>query len=206
MSSELIDKYTFKNDYVNPRGIPRVAFIDNTAELVKSSGDSVETLLKRLREQYSKYKLAEHRLIRTVANLESKVPDIQKTLKTIAFLKDRLDVEESSPAAHPPQGDPNEGFYTNYGLTESVFCQAHVPPQRTVHLWLGANVMVEYSFDEARELLERNLKSARENLRKTQEDLTWLQEQQTTLEVNTSRVYNYDVVQRRTKEKNGVAK
>ncbi|CCW65135.1 unnamed protein product [Phytomonas sp. EM1] len=191
MSSDLISKYTFKDDYVNPRGIPRVAFIDNTAELVKSSGDSVETILKRLGEQYSKYKLAEHRLIRSVASLESKIPDIKKTLKTIDFLEAQLD-----------GADGGKGFNTNYGLTESVFCQAHIPPQKTVHLWLGANVMVEYSFDEARKLLERNLKSATENLSKTQEDLTWLQEQQTTLEVNTSRIYNYDVVQRRGKEQN----
>lgn len=187
--ASVMDQYTFKDDYVSPRGIPRVTFIDNIEQLVKSSGDSAENLLKRFSEQYSKYKLAEHRLIRSIANLEAKIPDIKKTLQTLAFLKQRL-----------VENDGGEGFTTNYGLTESVFCQAKVPPQDTVHLWLGANVMVEYSMDEATALLEKNLRSAMENLEKTQEDLAWLQEQQTILEVNTSRLYNYDVVDRRSKQ------
>ena len=190
--SSITDKYTFKDDYVSPRGIPRVAFVENVAELVKSSGDSAETLLKRFSEQYSKYKLAEHRLIRTIANLEAKIPDIKKTLQTLEYLKKSL-VEE----------DGGKGFTTNYGITESVFCQAKVLPQKTVHVWLGANVMVEYTFDEATEMLEKNLKSATENLATTQEDLSWLQEQQTILEVNTSRLYNYDVVERRKKSESG---
>ncbi|KAG5476162.1 hypothetical protein LSCM4_05121 [Leishmania orientalis] len=184
----ILEKHTFTDDYVSPRGIPKVAFIENVAELVKSSGDSAETLLKRFSEQYSKYKLAEHRLIRTTANLEAKIPDINKTLQTLEYLKTSLVAENGG-----------KGFTTNYGLTESVFCQAKVPPQETVHLWLGANVMVEYTFEEATQLLQRNLKRAIENLATTQEDLAWLQEQQTILEVNTSRVYNYDVVERRKK-------
>lgn len=194
--TSVLSKYTFADDYVNPRGIPKVDFVANVAELVKASGNSADTLLKRFSEQYSKYKLAEHRLIRSVASLEAKLPEIRKTLQTLHFLREEL-------AERSADGDGEErpeGFMTNYGLTESVFCQAHVPPQKTVHLWLGANVMVEYSFDEAIALLERNAASATQNLEKTKEDLSWLQEQQTILEVNTSRVYNYDVVERRTKE------
>lgn len=184
MAAATLEKYVFKDNYANPRGIPKVQFIENIAELVKSSGDSAETILKRFSEQYSKYKLAEHRLIRSVASLEAKVPEIEKTIRTITFVKEELEVN-------------GKGFHTNYGLTESVFCQASVPAQKTVHLWLGANVLVEYTFDEALELLTKNLRSAQENLAATQEDLAWLQEQQTILEVNTSRVYNYDIVERR---------
>ena len=33
-----------------------------------------------------------------------------------------------------------------------------------LNLWLGANVMVEYSFDEARKLLGKNLENAKVNL------------------------------------------
>lgn len=184
--SALLQKFTFADSYENPRGIPKVEFIANIAAHVKTAGGEAESILKRFSEQYSKYKLAEHRLIRSVANLEAKLPEIKKTIQTVTFLKQELEVNA-------------KGFRTNYGLTESVFCQASVPAQTTVHLWLGANVMVEYSFDEAIALLGRNLTSAEENLAKTQEDLAWLQEQQTILEVNTSRVYNFDVVARRNK-------
>lgn len=188
MTNPSIESFSFDENYENPRAIPRVHFVEDIAKWVKSSGDTAENLLKRLSEQYSKYKLAEHKLIKSTANLESKIPDIKKTLQTLHFLKKQL-------------AESEKGFTTNYGLTESVFCEAEVPPQKTVHLWLGANVMVEYSFDEAIALLERNLKSATENLLNTQEDLAWLQEQQTVLEVNNSRVYNYDVIQHRQAEK-----
>lgn len=184
MAPTALENYGFDEDYVNPRGIPRVTFVEDIAKFVKASGDSAENVLKRLSEQYGKYKLAEHKLIKGSANLESKIPDIKKTLQTIQFLKKQLE-------------DKEKGFTTTYGLTESVFCEAEVPPQKTVHLWLGANVMVEYSFDEALALLTRNLTSATTNLAKTQEDLSWLQEQLTVLEVNNSRVYNYDVLERR---------
>lgn len=30
-TSSVMDKYVFKNDYVNPRGIPKVDFIENVA-------------------------------------------------------------------------------------------------------------------------------------------------------------------------------
>jgi prefoldin subunit 5 len=33
-----------------------------------------------------------------------------------------------------------------------------------VCLWLGANIMVEYSFNEARVLLKKNLENAKANL------------------------------------------
>ena len=36
----------------------------------------------------------------------------------------------------------------DYILADGVFARAHVEPRDSVCLWLGANVMVEYSFEE----------------------------------------------------------
>lgn len=174
---------------MNPRGIPRVTFVENVEQLIKSRGVTAETILKQFQEQYSKYKLMEHKLSQNRTHLQSKLPEIQKTMETLSFLRKKLDEEAS-------------GFVTNYGITDSVFCEAQVSPQKTVHLWLGANVMVEYTFDEALALLEKNLAAAKLNLENTLEDLAWLRDQQVILEVNTARVYNYDVVKRR-EEKDG---
>ncbi len=47
----------------------------------------------------------------------------------------------------------------------------------------GANVMLEYSFDEAHALLEKNAANAREQLSTLKEDHTFLKEQITITEV-----------------------
>ena len=60
----------------------------------------------------------------------------------------------------------------------------------TVMLWLGANTMVEFPFDEAKQLLESNLKNGRENVTNLEKDLDFLKTQITTMEVNLARVHN----------------
>ncbi|SAL97106.1 hypothetical protein [Absidia glauca] len=57
--------------------------------------------------------------------------------------------------------------------------------------------MLEYSFEEATDLLTSKLKTAKNSLKNTIEDLGFLRDQITTMEVNTARVYNWDVKQRR---------
>lgn len=59
--------------------------------------------------------------------------------------------------------------------------------------------MLSYPITEAVELLKKKLKSAQDSLRGVVEDLEFLREQITVMEVNTARVYNYDVRRRREK-------
>ena len=52
-------------------------------------------------------------------------------------------------------------------MTDTIFGRAKVKKNvEKVCLWLGANVMVEYSFDEARALLSKNLENASANLKR----------------------------------------
>ena len=53
--------------------------------------------------------------------------------------------------------------------------------------------MVEYSYDEALALLERNFSNADIRLKSTEEDLNFLKDQITTTEVNIARCYNQTV-------------
>ena len=57
--------------------------------------------------------------------------------------------------------------------------------------------MVEYTQDEAIELLKKNLDTASANLERTVEDLAFLRDQLTVSEVNIARVYNWEVKQKR---------
>lgn len=54
----------------------------------------------------------------------------------------------------------------NFLLTDTVYAKGKIPKDvRTVNLWLGANVMVEFTFDEAKNLLKKNLENAQGNLK-----------------------------------------
>ena len=177
----------FPDDYKNPRGIPRVDFVDDIPAFVKARGVGVEAIIRQFQEQHSKYKLMEHKLTQNIAHLRSKVPEIEKNIDTVKLLKQRSDDQEE--------------LVTDFGITDLCYAQAVVPPTDKVHLWLGANVMVEYTLEEALALLEKNLTSAKANLESTDEDMAWLKDQTVICEVNTSRIYNWDVVKRREEAK-----
>ena len=61
----------------------------------------------------------------------------------------------------------------------------------------SANVMVEYSYEEALEFLGSKEKSAKKQLKEMTEDLAFVRNQIITCEVNISRIYNWDVRKRR---------
>ncbi|KAH9598636.1 Prefoldin alpha-like [Trypanosoma melophagium] len=193
-----MEQYSFADDYKNPRGIPRVEYITDMSTFVKNGGGA-DTLVSNLLLESSKYEHMEKRLVSSIANLDYKIPTIKKTLHALNYLKKRLHEAKSN---NNNNNNNNNTVRSYYCLTESVFAEADVLPQETVHLWMGAKVMVEYNFDEAAQLLEKNLNNAETNLKATKEDLAWVQEQLTNLQINISRVYNHDL---KNKQKKGDA-
>ncbi|KAL8909176.1 MAG: hypothetical protein Q9207_000350 [Kuettlingeria erythrocarpa] len=125
---------------------------------------------------------------RRAGGLKEKIPDIQKTLDMVQFIKSRK-----------PGSDPIE---TTFELNDTLHAKAVVPPTDEVYLWLGANVMLSYPVSEAETLLESKLSTAQKSLENCEEDLDFLREQITTLEVATARVYNWEVTMNR-KDKAG---
>ncbi|KAL5353995.1 peptide chain release factor 1 [Pseudogymnoascus australis] len=172
----------------NPRGIPYAPFVDKVEDYVTSRAD-VEATLKSFQEMIAyveKYQFMEANQQRRAAGLKDKMPDIQKTLDTVRFLKTRKS-----------DSDPIEATFE---LNDTLYAKAHIPPTEEVYLWLGANVMLSYPVDEAEVLLNSKLSSAKTSLSNCEEDLDFLREQITTMEVATARVYNWDVTMKR-KEK-----
>lgn len=121
----------------------------------------------------------EAQLQRSKQVLKAKLPDITNALEMVEFLQTK-----------------EEDLEVDFQLADCVWTKAQVPRSETVALWLGANVMLEYPHEEAKELLIRNLANAQTALQSTDEDLKFLKEQITTCEVNLSRVYNYTVISR----------
>ncbi|KAF1362526.1 prefoldin subunit 3 [Lizonia empirigonia] len=166
----------------NPRGIPKAPFVDRVEDYVTDRSE-VETTINSFKEMISKYQFMQANTQRRAAGLKDKIPDIQKTLETVRFLKTR--------------GADAEPIETTFELNDTLFAKAEVPPTDEVYLWLGANVMLAYPIPEAEELLSSKLSTAKASFATCEEDLDFLREQITTLEVAFARVYNWDVAQRR---------
>ncbi|MCJ1310059.1 peptide chain release factor 1 [Agyrium rufum] len=171
-----------KDAPTNPRGIPQAPFVDKVEDYVTTRED-VDKVMRSFQEMISKYQFMEVNTQRRSAGLQEKIPDIQKTLDTVDFLKTRK-----------PDSEPIE---TIFELNDTLYAKAAVPYTDEVYLWLGANVMLSYPLDEAHTLLAGKLKAAKDSLTTCEEDLDFLKEQVTTLEVATARVYNWDVSQKR---------
>ena len=93
-----------------------------------------------------------------------------------------------------------------YQTTAPPFADASVTSPESVYLWLGANVMLEYPLDEAKELLETNVHACESGLEANARDLAVLKDNMTIVEVNMSRIYNYDVRKRRNAENQAAVK
>ena len=168
----------------NPRGIPAADFIDDVGAFLAAEESGAEECLQKWNERYQKYKLMEGHLTKQKADLKKKVPDIGRALEMVRYLQERsLAGEEVS---------------THFQLTPNVYANAVLQNPQTVGLWLGANVLMEYPFDEAIELLEKNKAIASGSLTTLAQDVNFLRDQITTTEVNIARIYNHDVLTRRT--------
>eukprot|EP00933_Yihiella_yeosuensis_P050434 TRINITY_DN48219_c0_g1_i1.p1 TRINITY_DN48219_c0_g1~~TRINITY_DN48219_c0_g1_i1.p1 ORF type:complete len:325 (-),score=79.94 TRINITY_DN48219_c0_g1_i1:116-1012(-) len=162
------------------RGIPEAIFLDNVESACKNREPA--ELVGKLQDLYSKYQYMSSSLVAQRASLKQKLPDISSALDTVNHLHDRK--------AKAQEGDTQE--YT-YQLSENIWSKASAPPANCVCLWLGANCMLEYTLDEARDLLQTNEKNANETLKTLETDLGYLRDQITTTEVNIARCHNYGV-------------
>merc|ERR1712142_1051547 len=172
------------DDGKNHSGIPRADFVEDVDSFMKNTenNESAEAVLKRFDEQHCKYKFMDYNLNTKKARLKTQIPDIKTCLDIVGHLQSIKDSKES--------------FETQFLLSDLLYAKAKIPPTDKVCLWLGANVMLEYSLNDAQSLLEKNLTMANTSLTQVEDDLGFLRDQTTTLEVNMARVYNWDVKRR----------
>lgn len=139
------------------------------------NGKDIRETLRGLDERQQKYRFLELNLIQKRSRLRRQLPDFLQSMEIIKLL------------------DAKEELKTQFLLSSQLYSKARIPPTETVCLWLGANVMLEYPLDEAKELLDKNLKTSLANLKQIDGDLEFLRDQITTSEVNLARVYNWNV-------------
>ncbi|KAL9969398.1 hypothetical protein ACROYT_G021611 [Oculina patagonica] len=182
-SEEKVSKTEEKTAVKKHRGIPEALFLEDVDDFMKKNGkDTAESVLKDLDEQHQKYKFMELNLLARKKRLQAQVPDLNSSLEMVKLLTSKK--------------DSSKPLQSRFLLSDQVYCTAEVLPTEKVMLWLGANVMLEYSIEEAEALLSKNLNAAQKNLKEIEEDLGFLRDQYTTTEVNMARVYNWEVKKR----------
>jgi len=187
-------------------------------EYVGGPDAAVERVIAAFQDVLAKYRYMESNLTQRRRGLEEKIPDIKKTLSMVEFLRDRQEGKRASTEGDGDDADDLEDdlggdesgkpaqIRTTFELADTLYAEAELEETDTVFLWLGANVMLSYKIPAAIELLKSKLEAANTSLNNTIEDLEFIREQMTVMEVNTARVYNWDVKRRRErKEKDRLA-
>jgi len=111
--------------------------------------------------------------------------------------KSRIDGDDDLEDDGDDEDSSKKPLTTSFELNDTLYAEAELEETDTVYLWLGANVMLSYSLSQAITLLKSKLETAEGSLRGVMEDLEFLREQITVMEVNTARLYNWDVKRRR---------
>ncbi|XP_017788344.1 PREDICTED: prefoldin subunit 3 isoform X2 [Habropoda laboriosa] len=150
--------------------------------MAKPENESVDKVLQMLDESHGKYKFMEYNLFNKRKRLKAQIPDLEKSLEMIKKLQQ--------------EKDNSKDLETQFLLSEQVYAKAIIPPTDKVCLWLGANVMLEYTLDDAQVTLIRNIESAKRVLGYVEHDLDFARDQFTTIEVNMARIYNWEVKRR----------
>lgn len=140
-------------------------------------------MVDKLSALSQKYRYFEEKLVTSRQSLEEKIPEVERALKAVRVLQER----------NLRDGENDKEIETQFELSDGIYVRATIPPSPSVCLWLGANVMVEYSHEEAIALLTKNLDSAKASLADTCKDIDYLRDQLNTTDVNLSRVYNHHV-------------
>jgi len=166
-------------------GIPESQFIDDVDAYMQGE-ENAEAKIKSLEEMHQKYKFMENSLDLRKKRLKTQVPDIKSSLLVIQKLREKKKEDQK--------------METQFLLSDQVFAKAEIPPTDKVCLWLGANVMLEYTLDDAEELLKKNLASAEKQLAEIGFDLDYLRDQMTMVEVTMARLYNWNVKKRKEKK------
>lgn len=126
----------------------------------------------------------ESKFAKSKNSLEMKIPDVKRALVAVRSLQRRN--QKSAEAG-------GGAIESHFELSDGLYVRAMIPQTSTVGLWLGASVMVEYTFEEAIELLTKNHEAALTNLKSTEADIAYLRDQINTTDVNLSQVYNVSI-------------
>lgn len=170
----------------HPRGLPSVRFLEDEEAFLRETGLSEEEAALEMRQAFQQLQQLSESFGGRRAALEDKLPETEKNLAMVRHLRRQQEGDKDTVA--------------QFELIGGVYAKARVPPSGRVALWLGANVMLEYSLDEAETFLAQSVAQTQRLLSECIDDLRHLEDQRNTLEVNINRMHNHAMQRRRLKQ------
>lgn len=125
----------------------------------------------------------EAQIVKHNEGVRGKIPDIEKAVDAVEYIEKKKKDNE------------NDVLNVDFMVSNNLWAKADVPVGETVCLWLGADIMCEYTLDEARTLLSKNLENAHATLKKNEDDLDFIKDQITVCEVSKKYICNIQILQ-----------
>lgn len=119
----------------------------------------------------------EAQILKHNEGIKVKIPDIEKAIEAVEYMEKKNAEQKSE------EGEKNK-LNVDFMVSNNLWAKAEVPIGETVCLWLGADIMCEYSFEEAKALLRKNLGNAVTTLANNENDLDYIKDQITVCEVS----------------------
>jgi prefoldin subunit 5 len=182
-------------DRRSDRGIPIATFVDDVqlfSDAFEPVPATAELMIGAYNQLHAKYRQYEAAFRQKMARLQEKIPELEKSIALIKHLQRQQQQHDNESTAS------SSVCTVRYSLADNVYGRADVDASDgVVHLWLGANVMLEYTYQDALDFLETNRSTAARDVLQLRDDLGLVRDQIVTCEVTMSRIYNWDVRRRR---------
>ena len=147
--------------------------------------------MKKYDDMSKRYTVYERNMLENKKTLLEKETETEEAIAAIEQLQGR--------AATATETD-GDGVETMYEIANNVYGHASIELNGKVCLWLGADVMVEYTYDEALTILKETMTTIEENKGQLEEALAFVKKQLTVCEVSLARLHNYGVQEKKKKK------
>ena len=131
------------------------------------AGRTIEDALQVLDSNYRHYRMLERTLLQSKARLMGKLPEIQKAEEAVDLLirkressEDVCIITTNRESIHCINAHNLVTMcalalqtIVDFAISDQAYAKAKVPITNHVNLWLGANVMLEYTLEDAKSLL-----------------------------------------------------
>ncbi|GIL77873.1 hypothetical protein Vretimale_6513 [Volvox reticuliferus] len=161
--------------------VPKAEFIEDVAKFMEDK--DADKVLAQLQENIRTYRMIQEDLMQRRVRTMTKLPELRRA---VDIVKQLIEKQEEG-----------EEVITDFMLAEGAYAKAKIKGAKSVNLWLGAGVMLEYPLEEAHALLEENEANCRANLKTNEDSMALIKDSITTTEVSVARIYNYDLERRR---------
>ncbi|EKE42791.1 hypothetical protein ENUP19_0054G0063 [Entamoeba nuttalli] len=127
--------------------------IPDVKKYVQEKG-GMEQAIRSIEDTYKNLKFFLDVVSQRKTTLIEKVDETQSTLKYVILLEEKT----------------NDQVKTKFEISNGLYLPVTINKPKTVNLWIGANVMMEYSFDEAKKMLNENIKTTQDRIEKLEID------------------------------------